>query len=113
VLCELSIKEKPNVIGMKFSEYRAKWENEIQFSSSVTEVISNMWFLKMIGLGKAALPYMRTALEEVGGSWCLAIEAVSGETPDLSEEDSTNFRKLREFWIKWLNQHGYASRRIP
>lgn len=98
-------------IQASLAEYKAKWEEETMLTSSLPDVLSNIWFLRVIGLGESALPFLYDLVRQEGGLWCIALEAITGVTPDL--EDPTDFQQQTSFWLNWLNENGHNSPAIP
>jgi hypothetical protein len=97
----------------KLSHYTERWKEETKLNSSLPEVISNMWFLRIIGLGPALLPHLRQLINDEGGLWCLAAEAITGHDPKLPEQHSTNFKKLKEYWLQWFTEKNNDAPKIP
>ena len=94
-------------IAEKLAKFKKRWKEETLVNSDFSEVISNEWFLKIIGLGPDVLPYLYPLIEAEGGLWCIAVEAITDVTPDVV--DGTDFRELSTFWLNWLRDNGYAT----
>jgi hypothetical protein len=83
------------------------WKKEIAFESSLTEILMNHNYLKIIGLGPHALPLILEALQREPDMWFLALESIAGEDPAASEENTGDFKKISEIWLEWGRDRGF------
>jgi hypothetical protein len=91
----------------RFQALVRSWKKEIAFESSLTEILTNHNYLKIIGLGPAALPLIFKELEREPDLWFLALESITGEDPAASEDSTGDFKKISELWLKWGRDHGF------
>jgi hypothetical protein len=93
-------------VPTEFRVLAERWHGETDDLSSATRVVGHPAYLRMIGLGREALPHILRDLEANGGMWFAALEAVTGlelGTPD----ERSNYRTLREVWLRWGRDNGY------
>lgn len=106
---------KPQVsiaaIENDFMRLAEQWRRETENLSSITRIVSNSAYQKIIQLGKqhrqSAIRLILTDLSKQGGFWAVALNAISGENP-VSPDHIGNPSKVREDWLKWGKTHGYV-----
>ena len=96
--------EKPNSNSI-FHALAEKWKADTLNISSITELISNPAYLQIIGMGKAALPFLLSELDHSPGHWFPALKAISGEDP-VTATDIGNITAMRDAWLTWGKQRG-------
>jgi hypothetical protein len=87
-----------------FKELARQWKEETWFSSSIKKRIAHAAFLKIIGLGNAAIPFILEELRREPDYWSYALEAITREDP---APNAQNLRELRDAWLAWGKGHGY------
>lgn len=76
-----------------------KWFDETAHLSVVNKQISNISFLKMVGLGEDVLPYLLKEFKKVPSiALLIALEAIIGK--DIAQTAS-NHTEAVDLWIKW------------
>jgi hypothetical protein len=63
-------------------------------------------YQRIIGLGPDVIPYILKELEQNGGHWFWALQALTGENP-VADEDAGRIRKMKEVWLNWGREKGY------
>jgi len=81
-----------------FHKCVARWKDETGHLSSITRAITNPSYLRIIGMGKEALPLLLKELQERPDHWLVALNAITGEDP---APEGANFREAVAAWIKW------------
>ena len=88
-----------------FHQLVEQWRKERPAaSSSIAEIIACPSYLRIIGMGRRALPLIIEQLEHEGSEpdhWCAALEAVTGEDPVPEEAQGDNVR-IAQAWIAWV-----------
>jgi len=83
-----------------FEVLRRNWISEVQTTSSMTEIILNRNYQRIIGLGPSALPLILSDLNHELNHWFWALEMITGQAP-YSEEIIGTPSKMREAWLAW------------
>jgi hypothetical protein len=98
---------KENVASM-FCRLRDEWARDTLMSSDGTAIVTHPAYYGIIGLGPDALPYIFEDLQNGGGPWFVALQAIT-HTDLTSHENAVDARKLREDWLAWGRRHGYVA----
>jgi hypothetical protein len=91
---------------MKFRYYAAKWKEEIGGDSSLTNITSNMNYLRIIAIGDEALPLILQELQKQPAPWFVALRAIS-EDDSVGRNSPGDFRKKAADWIQWGKENGH------
>ena len=87
-----------------FSALVTRWRQERpRFSSSLAEIIACPSYLRIIAMGRKALPLIMERLEREGDEpdhWCAALEAITGEDP-VPEESVGDTVGIAKAWLAW------------
>lgn len=89
-----------------FLEAAEQWKRDTKLTSSVTEIVANPHHMRIVGLGKEALPLIFNDLKESGGQWFVALSSITGENP-IEPEDAGRMKRMTESWLAWGREHGY------
>jgi len=89
-----------------FQSLSRKWKEETGAESSLSNITSNINYLKVIKMGDRAIPFILRELRSEPAPWFLALRVIT-EEPNVGMEHSGNFRKMAGAWIRWGEQHGY------
>ncbi len=95
-----------NMIRLSFSRYAEAWRDETSFLSSPAKKHLNENYLKIISLGKAAIPFILAELRDRPSDWFLALRVLSGENP-VQGEDASNFQAVVNAWLRWGEANAY------
>lgn len=90
----------------KFRHYAAKWKEEIGGDSSLTNITSNMNYLRIISIGDEAIPLILQELQREPAPWFVALRAIS-EEDSVGRDSPGNFRKIAASWIQWGKDRAY------
>lgn len=93
-------------VERKIRRLADQWRKETMLLSSTTEIVSHPAYLKIIGIGVAAVPFILRELLERGGHWFLALRSITEENP-VRPEDAGKMKKMAEAWVLWGHQKGY------
>lgn len=91
---------------VKFRYYAAKWKEEIGGDSSLTNITSNMNYLRIIRIGNEAIPLILRELQQGPAPWFVALRAIS-EEDSIGRDSPGDFRKMAAAWIQWGKDRGY------
>jgi hypothetical protein len=90
----------------EFDRLKEKWERETANLSSVSQIVLNDAYQRIIGMGPAVLPRILVALRDDGGFWFPALRAITGENP-VTEEEQGDPEAMRAVWIAWAIRNGH------
>jgi hypothetical protein len=90
----------------KFRYYAEKWKNETGGDSSLTNITSNMNYLRIIRIGDEAIPLILQELQRESAPWFVALRAIS-EDDSVGRDSPGDFRKMAAAWIQWGKDHGH------
>ncbi|WP_019866149.1 hypothetical protein [Methylovulum miyakonense] len=93
-------------IGVQFAELASAWKNSVQIISDWNFMILHPSYQRIIGLGPDVIPFILKELEQNGGHWFWALQALTGENP-VADEDAGRVRKMTEAWLNWGREKGY------
>jgi hypothetical protein len=104
---ELLISERRRRIQERFRGLVQSWKKEVAFESSLTEILMNHNYLKIIGLGPRALPLIFQELEREPDLWFLALESITGKDPAASEDNTGDFKRISDIWLQGGRDRGF------
>ena len=90
----------------EFLNLVAQWREETAGYSLITPKISHPAYLRIIGMGPVAVPWILEELKERGGHWFVALRSITGANPVL-REDRGRIPKMREAWLAWAREDGW------
>src|SRR6266702_2178346 len=90
----------------EFGTLSKKWREEVGAESSLSKITGNMNYLRIISLGKKAVPLILRDLQREPAPWFLALRAITGEQ-NVGREYAGNFRRMAESWVAWGREKGY------
>ena len=88
----------------EFSALAEQWRSETRHLSLVSKKITHPSYLRIIGMGKPALPLLLEALRDKPSHWFAALRAVANVDPT---EPEANPSEAREAWLSWGKSEGY------
>ena len=92
---------------VEFLRLRDKWHEERGIASSLTQIVACPSYLRIIGMGKKAVPLILRELEEEGDEpdfWFWALEAITGDNP-VPPADIGDMRAMARAWLEWGMHH--------
>ena len=101
----LPITRRPQGDAEKFQALAETWRREVQFLSSVTEMVLHPAYQRIIGMGTAVVPHLLRELECRPDHWFWALTAITGADP-VKSEDRGKLRKMTEVWLRWGKEQG-------
>lgn len=93
----------------KFNSLASTWKDEVLFSSSVSEMITNKSYLQIIALGEKALPLIFNEMKDQPDHWFAALSSITGGVNPVKPENRGNIDKMTNDWINWGKKNGYVS----
>ena len=99
--------DDPESVDTVFCEEVERWKVETAGVSSITEIVANPHYLRIIGLGKDALPLIFKELKESGGHWFAALVAITGANP-VPRDSAGRTKLMAAAWLSWGNDRRYC-----
>jgi hypothetical protein len=93
--------------GAKFDALVKAWRQDILPLSNQTAILTHPSYYAIIGMGREALPFIFRDLVRGGGSWFVALNAITQENP-AAEQNVNDARRMRDDWLAWGRTHGYV-----
>ena len=90
----------------RFDRLVAEWKRETERLSLLVDKLTHPSYMRIIGLGPAAIPRLLEDLEKGPSHWGLALYAITGENP-VSDEDAGNLGRITKAWVAWGRENGY------
>jgi hypothetical protein len=90
----------------KFQFYLQKWKDETGGDSSLTNITSNMNYLRIIGIGAQAIPLILRELQRQPAPWFVALRAIT-ENDNVGRNFPGDFKKKAFEWIQWGKDNGH------
>ncbi|HEY3743964.1 MAG TPA: hypothetical protein VGL53_29170 [Bryobacteraceae bacterium] len=90
-----------------FEEEAKLWWAETRVLSSIDRKIFNSHYQRIIGMGRAVLPLIFSALQGRGGQWYWALECITGENPAAAAETLPEAKRL---WLEYARKHDLIAR---
>ncbi len=103
----LPVTRRPQGDAEKFLALAEAWRRDVQFVSSVTEMVLHPAYQRIIGMGAVVVPHLLRELERRPDHWFWALHAITGADP-VKPEDRGKLKKMAEAWIKWGKEQGLA-----
>ncbi len=100
------ISREEDIPAIKFYTLKEEWENDIKYSSSISNIALHPAYQQIIGMGEIAISYILNELKNNQGHWFWALSSITGENP-VSSKDMGNMKKMRLSWLKWGKINGY------
>ena len=101
----LPITRRPQGDAEKFQALAETWRREVQFLSSVTEMVLHSAYQRIIGMGVAVVPHLLRELERRPDHWFWALTSITGADP-VKPEDRGKLRKMTDAWLRWGKEQG-------
>jgi hypothetical protein len=99
-------RETADALGLRatFNELAKIWRDETWHSSSLRRRVSHPAYLKIIGIGTPAIPWILEELRKEPDYWFAALEAITREDPAPYTDGAS---RLRDAWLAWGERRGY------
>jgi hypothetical protein len=92
----------------KFRRLADTWREETFVSSSLTTLLTHPAYLRILAMGKRALPLILADLRDRGGYWFMALDYIVDEDANpITEDIRYTPKKMKEAWIEWGVQNHY------
>jgi hypothetical protein len=83
-----------------FDQLVTEWKDATLLMSSLTEIVTNPSYQRIIGMGLSAVPFILSELNDGIEHWHYALCAITGSNP-VRDDDLGNLPKMRLAWLDW------------
>ncbi len=99
-------KRSEGIISLEreFGKQTELWRNETRILSSIQPKILDPHYRRIIGMGRAVLPFIFADLRDRGGQWYWALECITGENRAAHAESLPEAKKI---WLEYAVKHKY------
>ncbi len=87
-----------------FRELAEEWYKDTRTAPSVSRMVMHPAYLRIIWMGRKAIPLLLRELERTRDHWLVALYAVTGEDPAPKE---ANFDEAVDAWLAWGRREGH------
>lgn len=92
----------------EFVELRDRWEEETSYISSITDVVENENYQRIINCGYAMVPLILRDLEQFNRPhWYTALRELIGDGPMIPLECAGRVYDMNDIWLRWSKAHGH------
>ena len=99
--------DESSQLRRRFDQLCETWKAQTRFSSSTTEISTHPAYQQIIGMGRAALPFIFSELRQAPDHWYWALKAITGEDP-VPAADRGNLPRMTSAWLRWAEIHGFS-----
>ena len=93
-------------INSEFQALASEWYEQTGADSSLTRITGDPNYLRIIALGKRAIPLILRELQKQPAPWFVALRAITGEQ-NIGKQHVGNFAKIAQDWIQWGKMNGH------
>lgn len=94
-------------IEKEFRRYAAAWKRDTGHLSVEGEIASHEAYQSIIRMGECAIPLILKDLMREPHHWFVALDKLTGESPEFLEEDRGSIEALSDAWVEWGKDKGY------
>lgn len=87
-------------VEMEFNRLAERWKQNSKIYSLAYLVWNDKNYLKILGMGEKALPFILKDLEKTRSHWAHALRQITGENP-VKKEDEGDWGKMTTSWLDW------------
>jgi hypothetical protein len=91
-------------VAARYRQYADIWYEDTQLTSSLQDKVLHPAYLRIIGMGTAAVPFILRDLRDRPAQWFVALASITDDDP-VRLGDS--FVVATKKWLRWGSQHGY------
>jgi hypothetical protein len=95
-----------NHLQSKFDSHASKWRDDTGGDSSLTNIIGNINYLKIIRMGDDALPFILRELQREPAPWFVALRVITDDD-SVGRDTPGDFRAMAKAWLEWGRARGH------
>ena len=88
----------------EFDILAKQWREETAHLSVIFRKAMHPAYQRIIGMGEKAIPLILREMQERGGYWFWALNAITGEDP---AQPSASYKEAVRTWLNWGKEHGH------
>ena len=89
---------------VEFEALNKKWQRDTKHLSLISKKITHPAYLRIMGMGEAAIPLLLEALRDKPAHWFAALRATTNIDPSPPEGNPS---KSRDAWLDWGRSQGF------
>ncbi|MGD0058248.1 MAG: hypothetical protein ABSD58_02410 [Verrucomicrobiia bacterium] len=93
-------------LKIEFHSLVSQWERETSFQSSLGVRFTHPAYVRIIGMGRDALPLVFSELSRKPGHWFYALTNIVGKDV-AAESGAKTFAQASDAWLRWGKDHNY------
>ncbi|HOB70602.1 MAG TPA: hypothetical protein PLD55_06515 [bacterium] len=94
------------ILENEFETLKEKWKKEVKLTSSMTEIINNENYQKIIELGYDVIDFIYEELKKEPDFWFYALKEITGADP-VRSSNYGNLKAMTQDWISWFKSNGF------
>jgi hypothetical protein len=95
----------PDLVEAEFGQHEAKWKDDTQYISSLTEKYLHPSYARIIGLGWPAASLILQSLGREPDDWFYALRAITGADP-VPSDAAGDMPRMTAAWLDWGKRQG-------
>lgn len=104
----MHVPDSESVLQQRFAQSAEIWRNETGMYSITTKKVAHTEYQRILAMGSKVIPLILIELQERGGYWFEALEALVGSDP-FSDSGHLSMRELKAQWIEWGKREGHLA----
>ncbi len=100
-------REPTTDLEAEFQKLANQWRHDTGHFSFVSQMITHPAYQSILDMGEPAIPLILKDLQAQPDHWFPALAAISGESPQIPDEDRGRIRAISKIWIEWGKTKGY------
>jgi hypothetical protein len=100
----VALRLKANQLRVEFEALNKKWCRDTRHLSLISKKVVHPAYLRIIGMGEAAIPLLLEALRDRPTHWFAALRATANTDPCPID---ANPSQARDAWLSWGRLQGY------
>lgn len=84
----------------RFNELVQEWRRTRGHSSKIKDLVANLAYQRIIGMGSVAVPLILEEWERQPGHWSWALSAITGEDP-IPPSARGRLDQMAAIWLQW------------
>jgi hypothetical protein len=100
----LALKLRADELRAEFETLSDQWRRDTRHLSLISKKIVHPAYLRIVGMGEAAIPLLLESLRDNPTHWFTALRATANTDPSAVD---ANPSQAREAWLSWGRSQGY------
>jgi hypothetical protein len=100
----VALRLKTDQLRVEFEALSKKWHRDTVHLSLVSKKVGHPAYLRIVGMGEAAIPLLLEALRDRPTHWFAALRATANTDPSPID---ANPSQARDAWLSWGRSQGY------